>query len=139
MKDRKIQIEHYEVSNFARNGNRSRHNLKYWELDEYIGIGPAAHSFALGKRFFYPRDIFSFLENPKTEDDGTGGDIEEEIMLALRLSAGYDLRAFPSVMPFLGKLCENGLGRLNETTFSLTDKGMAVSNTIITEILEIIE
>jgi coproporphyrinogen III oxidase-like Fe-S oxidoreductase len=60
-------------------------------------------------------------------------------MLALRLSDGFDFENYPDVFPFLQKLCDAGLGTLKETRFSLTDRGMAVSNSIITEILERVE
>ena len=51
----------YEISNFAKPGCESRHNLKYWNDAPYAGVGPAAHAFVGGKRFFYPRDTQAFL------------------------------------------------------------------------------
>ncbi len=79
---------HYEISNFALPGFESRHNLNYWDCGEYLGIGPAAHSFLGGKRFYYERDIASFIEGTPPVEDGTGGDFEEYVMLRLRLSEG---------------------------------------------------
>lgn len=78
----------YEISNFAEPGYESRHNLKYWDCDEYLGIGPAAHSFIDGRRFFFPRDIESFIAGCEPTDDGEGGSFEEYLMLRLRLNKG---------------------------------------------------
>lgn len=78
----------YEISNFAEPGYESRHNLKYWDCDEYLGIGPAAHSFIDGRRFFFPRDIESFIAVCEPTDDGEGGSFEEYLMLRLRLNNG---------------------------------------------------
>ncbi len=131
-------FEHYEISNFAKKGRRSRHNLKYWQMCDYLGIGPSAHSFINSKRFYYPRDIYSFLEDANTVPDGNGGDIEEQIMLALRLSDGFDFADYPHLAEFLKKLEMAGFGVLNKSVFSLTSSGMAVSNAVISEILEMI-
>lgn len=62
----------YEISNFARPGRESRHNLKYWDLRPYLGIGPAAHSLLGGRRFAYPRDLRAFLDGapPQAEEPG---------------------------------------------------------------------
>lgn len=64
----------YEISNFAKPGFHSRHNCKYWLGAEYLGLGPAAHSLMAGQRFFFPRDLGSFLsaEDPLLllQDDG---------------------------------------------------------------------
>ena len=76
---------HYEISNFSKSGFESRHNLKYWQGREYLGIGPAAHSFINGKRFYYPRDLKGFITGNSPLPDGEGGTADEYIMLNLRL------------------------------------------------------
>ena len=136
--------EHYEISNFAKEGYESRHNNRYWKDLEYIGIGPSAHSYFEGKRFYYPRDIKAFIKNPITVDDGEGGDYSEFTMLSLRLSRGlvfsefkerfaYDLPA--RVINKARLLEKGGLCRVLKDRISLTDKGMLVSNSIISELL----
>lgn len=137
-------FEHYEISNFALKGFESRHNLKYWHTDEYIGIGPSAHSFFGGERFYYPRNFASFIENPAPVSDGEGGDEEEYIMLALRLKEGLSAKKFqerfgkeiPSEIftrarPFEGA----GLLKITDNGISLTKKGFLLSNNIIAELL----
>ena len=52
---------HYEISNFAKAGRESRHNSKYWRLDEYLGLGLAAHSDFSGKRQENTRDMEKYL------------------------------------------------------------------------------
>lgn len=71
----------YEISNFARPGYESRHNLKYWLLEPYLGLGPSAHSLWNGRRFYFDRDWI-------WQDEGPGGDREEQILLGLRLNWG---------------------------------------------------
>lgn len=136
---------HYEISNFAKPGRESRHNLKYWQTKEYIGIGPSAYSFVDGKRFSYKNDLKSFINSPETVFDSFGGDLYEFIMLALRLSSGIDEN---DIMKLYGKrfshtfrknaetLCQNGLCKFEGSNFSLTEKGMLVSNTIICQMTE---
>ena len=52
-----LGYQQYEISNFAKPGRESRHNLVYWHGEEYLGFGPGAHSFYRGKRFYYPRSL----------------------------------------------------------------------------------
>ena len=68
-----LGYEHYEISSFAKEGKKSRHNLKYWRCSEYLGLGPSAHSFLCGKRFFYPRDLKAFIAGNPPVADGAGG------------------------------------------------------------------
>ena len=131
--------EHYEISNFAKTGYESRHNLKYWELKEYLGLGPSAHSFIDGKRFYFKRDLSEFLEGTSPLPDGEGGSEEERIMLALRLSKGVKLELTERLEKKCRLLSQNKLLNINDQSISLTDQGMLLSNSIITEILECIK
>ena len=130
---------HYEISNFAKPNFESRHNLKYWELKEYLGLGPSAHSFIDGKRFYFKRDLSEFLEGTSPLSDGDGGGEEERIMLALRLSKGVKLELNEELEKKCRLLSQNKLLNINDQSISLTDQGMLLSNSIITEILECIK
>ncbi len=130
---------HYEISNFCKSNYESRHNLKYWNCEEYIGIGPSAHSFYNGERFYYPKDLKGFLKGNEPIFDSSGGESQEQIMLKLRLKRGVEISELsPEAKEKCELFSENGLGEINNKRFSLTDKGMLVSNAIITEILEVL-
>lgn len=118
-------INQYEISNFAKPGFESRHNTKYWTLEEYLGIGASAHSFYKGKRFYYDRD-FNIIP------DGDGGSREEQIMLGLRLTKGIDKSL---VKKDYSQFVTMGLLAENENRISLTPEGMLVSNTIINSLI----
>ena len=129
---------HYEISNFAKSKRTSRHNLKYWKLDDYLGIGPAAHSFIDGKRFYYERNLASFLSGSSPVSDGIGGTKEEQIMLALRLKEGLEVEFNPKLLSKCKLFEQKALLKINDNRIILTDKGMLLSNSIITEIMECI-
>ncbi len=134
----------YEISNFARAGFASRHNLKYWNCDNTLGIGPAAHSFVEGKRFYYPRDLQGFLQGNSPMDDGVGGDFTEYAMLQLRLASGLKHteceRRFGHSIPeeLLQKampMVQHGLMTYDGQALCLTTKGNLVSNELLADIL----
>lgn len=138
-----LGYEQYEISNFSKPGFESRHNTSYWKLDEYIGIGPSAHSFFNGKRFFYERDFRSFADN-RIIDGGDGGDEEEFIMLSLRLKSGLDFNEYQNryhkplperVIKTAEKYINYGLMEKNLSTVRLTPRGFLVSNVIISELI----
>lgn len=137
-------FKQYEISNFAKDGFVSRHNIKYWKLDDYLGIGPSAHSFYRGRRFYFPPDTKSFISGAKLVADGFGGGIDEYIMLSLRLVPGIDLEQMSrkfgnnSVKELKEKarpFTELHLVELNENTLSLTRKGFLLSNTVIAALI----
>ena len=114
-------LTQYEISNFAKDGCESRHNLKYWNLVDYLGIGKSAHSFWQGKRFYYDRDF-------KKISDGTGGGRDEKIMLGLRLNKGIEKSL---IDVDYSELVRAGLLVDGNDRISLTPKGMLVSNYVI--------
>ncbi len=125
--------EHYEISNFAKRGYASRHNLKYWQMGEYLGFGPAAYSFFGGKRYGYERDLGGYLHGECEMTDIDALDEKtynfERIMLGLRLSSGVPVSLLDRTK--VQKLVDEGLGRINGDQFSLTTKGFFVNNEII--------
>ena len=135
---------HYEISNFAKKGYESRHNIKYWTLKDYLGIGPSAHSFVDGNRFYYPKDINGFISGIDVIEDSKGGDLEEYIMLSLRLAKGINAKeclnkySYKLSVGFLEK-CKTfekaGFMVNEDNNFCLTDEGMLLSNSIISELL----
>jgi oxygen-independent coproporphyrinogen-3 oxidase len=128
----------YEISNFAQPGFESRHNLKYWECKEYIGIGPAAHSFTGGKRFAVKPDLTDFLaanvQNTYYTDENPGG-MDERVMLNLRLTQ-KGIIAPENAREKFSRLSDGGFIRLCGEKLTLTPKGCTVSNTIISEIID---
>ena len=140
---KKSGFEHYEISNFSLPGFQSRHNNKYWLCGEYLGIGPGAHSFMGGKRFFYESDFYGFLNGAKPIFDCDGGDEEEFVMLALRLSRGLVFEEYKSrfgkdypkeKLKKAEELQKHGLLTISESSLSLTEKGFLLSNSIIAEL-----
>lgn len=135
----------YEISNFAKPGFESRHNLHYWRCEEYAALGASAHGFLHGERFYYPRDIEAFLHGDKPVSDGPGGDPSEFILLALRLTEGLSRMKF---MQRFGRALPQGLvrkaamlaraGLLTDDgeRIALTRDGFLVSNAVIGTLLD---
>lgn len=128
----------YEVSNFAKSGYESRHNCRYWKSLEYIGIGPAAHSFLNGIRFAAESDLQAFIHSPVqpvTVTDGNAGSFEEYAMLRLRLSEGLNLNDVKTkkdaIIKKIPPLIKAGYVNFDNETVSLTEKGFIVSNSVI--------
>lgn len=139
----KLGYKQYEISNYSLEGYESRHNNKYWRCMEYIGIGPSAHSFYNGERFYYGRSFEGFYSGIKNPD-GKGGTEEEFIMLNLRLKRGLIFREFEEKFghkisdKFLKKaelFCKAGYLTIDKEKASLTTEGYLVSNAIISELI----
>ncbi len=137
-------IMQYEISNFAKSGFQSQHNLKYWHCEEYLGLGPSAHSFLDGKRFYYDRDFNAFMIGNSPMGDGFGGDFTEYAMLNLRLVEGLnEEKVFERFGHNIPKeiydksqiFIDNGYMKKNENGLALTRKGFLLSNSILSEIL----
>ena len=141
---KKAGYDHYEISNFALKGYESRHNIKYWMLEDYLGIGPGAHSFVNGKRFYFESDTDKFIKGHPPIFDCYGGDWQEYIMLHLRLREGlkisellkkYGKESIKNITKKVPMLKNNGLVEFDGENLSLTENGFLLSNSIITELI----
>ena len=142
----------YEISNFAKPGYESRHNLRYWLTRPYIGFGPGAHSDFGGVRYAYEKDLEAYIHGVKNHmpllseseripplDRDT-----EWLMLGLRTVQGLDPREFETrfrrrfdcFLPFLAECSRAGYAVEEDGRWHLTPKGFLVSNRIIGGMLD---
>lgn len=132
-----LGFKQYEISNFAKGGMTSSHNLKYWRREEYLGIGPAAHSFYNGRRFAVKRDLREFIASEHQIEeitDDAPDELEERIMLGLRLTEGIPKELWERVKSALPLIPEKYY-RIENDRLSLTPEGFLVSNEIISTLL----
>lgn len=144
---------HYEISNYAKPGQECRHNLKYWDALEYIGFGPSAYSYFGGRRYGYIGDLTEYIAAVKAgcepieySEEITEKDREAEyIMLRLRLRDGitrgdfYDRFGIDFAEKYrekLSKYISLGIMENDRDRYYLGDRGMYVSNTVISDIAE---
>lgn len=158
-------VHQYEISNFARERHRSRHNLKYWQRQPYLGFGLDAHSMLVAGRdavrFANTSDLGEYLGNagttpfrllgsaqsaaaPDVDFIGRDAAFEESVFLGLRLNEGVDLKSLRGqfgeamlrdAMPALLEVCDAGLLELNADRMRLTPRGRLVSNEVFSRLL----
>lgn len=125
---------HYEISNFAKKGKESLHNMHYWRCGEYIGLGAGAHGFYNNKRYENVSNINVYLEtaNPViSEYERTQIDtIEEYYMLGLRMREGI----LDDGNPKIANLINAGLLEKVGANIRLTEKGIDIANYVICEL-----
>ncbi len=142
-------FKQYEISNFAKEGYESRHNLKYWNCEEYLGFGVAAHSDFCGVRFGNSRDFSAYIEGGNILEEQRRIGLEERkneyVMLGMRLSRGIDAKDFEArfredFFARFGKRLENyqrgGFVTKTPKGLAFTPRGMYVSNAILADVLE---
>lgn len=143
--------EHYEISNFAVPSKQCRHNMKYWTMASFIGIGPSAASYYEGKRYQNPASVEqwrSMIGNDRLMYDDTEPETTEDAMeifcfTALRTSAGLDFNKFrerfgvgledaykDDPLP-VGEWVSKGLARYDSDRLILTETGINISNDIM--------
>lgn len=142
----------YEISNFCVPGRESRHNLKYWEREEYMGFGPSAHSYVGGLRYHYVPSVPKYIkalsggesiivsqdEIPKSEQ------AVEYLMLGLRTTKGITGREyhdiyqsnFAPIEELLKSYEKNGWADFKNGRWSFTPQGFLLSNQLIGSILD---
>lgn len=141
---------HYEISNFARMGFQCRHNVGYWEGEDYLGMGPSATSTVNGRRWTNPANLAAW--NARTREHSIGQEVEtltpetrvlELLMLRLRTSRGLRVKAYREMtgrdfmrdhQRLIQALHENNLIRIRDGYLRLTRSGMLVSNAILSNL-----
>lgn len=140
-------IEQYEISNFARPGAESRHNLRYWQRQPYLGVGVDAHSMLIGKdarsiRLAIADDLSDYLEAPRDPVVVHLSEVEqmeEEWFLGLRLARGVSLGALTrqyggervsAFRPLLSELLDEKLLEKYAGRLRLTSRGRLISNDV---------
>jgi oxygen-independent coproporphyrinogen III oxidase len=140
--------EHYEISNWALPGFRSRHNLKYWRREPYLGLGAGAHSFDGVRRWANAHDPAQYvaaieqekLPREQVKEVSREQALDEELFLGLRQLEGidvaqierkYDVRLRPRLAPLL----EQGLVELDGSLLRLAASRLTVSNEVFVELL----
>ena len=137
---------HYEISNFGK--KLCRHNMKYWDMSDYIGFGAGAYSYFMNERFSNISDIEEYIkrENPIAEKEKRNktDELNEEIMLSLRTDTGIDTAKLKEKHgydiikekgSYIESLIKNGYAKNTKNGFSLTDDGFFVSNSVISRLL----
>ncbi|MFS0751389.1 radical SAM family heme chaperone HemW [Oceanobacillus sp. 1P07AA] len=145
-------IEQYEISNFAKPGFESKHNLTYWNNDYYYGFGAGAHGYIPGKRVSNLKPLGMYMRSAKEDgsaieeiDEITIKDqIEEELFLQLRKTSGINNKMFQKKYGLsleqlyaneLQELLEQGLLSLKDGNYRLTDRGMLLGDRVFSKFL----
>lgn len=142
----------YEISNFAKPGRESRHNLKYWMGREYVGFGPGAHSYFNGRRFSLPRDLDGYIARAEGaeavfDESVPIGPMEvarEYLLLRLRTARGieeWEYRRrfgldFEPLAQRLETFEEHHWAVQSGHRWHLTPQGFLLSNTLILDLLD---
>ena len=137
-------LRQYEISNFARPGEESRHNLRYWTRSEYLGFGLGAHSFVGDERFANTRDIRKYIElapNARDFSETLGPDEvrRESLFLQLRQTSGMcyeDLLASggKEAVQWIERGLQGGWLRRNDGRVAFTPSGFLQSNEYISQL-----
>ena len=142
----------YEISNFARSGFASRHNLSYWQDVPYLGLGAAAHAYLDGQRWLHSSDIADYIEGIGTgcpvmvQEEGRSTPIamEEFCFLALRTAVGISRAKFKSrfgrsldsvYADVIARMKKKGFLTESDTGVRLTELGMKYGNWVFEEFL----
>jgi oxygen-independent coproporphyrinogen III oxidase len=131
-------IPRYEISNFARPGRESLHNLKYWQLEPYLGFGADAHSFSKNLRWQNPESPQHYVQKTNLKTDPTPANpAEERFFVGLRLAQGIEPteQELSLHKDAITKHLANGLLERYDTKIRLTPRGILVSNEVFQDFL----
>jgi putative oxygen-independent coproporphyrinogen III oxidase len=137
-------LRQYEISNFAREGEECRHNLRYWTRGEYRGFGLAAHSFVSERRFANTRNIHTYIADPEravdfTEDLGDDERRRETLFLGLRQTSGINYEELVALcgqeaIEWVSRGLRDGWLERHEVRVVFTPAGFLLSNDYISQL-----
>lgn len=140
-------FERYEISNFARSGFESRHNMTYWLGGEYLGLGSAAHSLMGNERFSNPPRLERYLAGERMLDRQARSLLdqqEEALMLETRMLRGLDLAAWQARFGHdllesrsgeIRRLADCGLVEIQDGFLRLTSLGLELQDSVVLELM----
>lgn len=134
-----IGIPRYEISNFAKPGFESRHNLKYWRREPYIGFGADAHSFDGTVRWRNVETAADYMERPGIREEATPANaVEEKFFVGLRLTEGVrpteeEWRHYDAP---IRRFLDAGFLQRDGASLRLTSRGVMISNEVFQEFLD---
>jgi len=143
---KKAKFAHYEISNWAQRTFECRHNKRYWEQKDYLGLGLGAHSIVNGKMWENQSDLEKYIKNPMVvcEEMEIDADLKlmEYIMLRLRTNTGIDLKTYAALGGNIKKLLESAepyiktrdLKKSADRLFA-TEKGFLITERIIERLI----
>jgi oxygen-independent coproporphyrinogen-3 oxidase len=138
----RLGIQRYEISNFARPGFESLHNLKYWRLEPYVGFGADAHSFdgsIRAQNIESPADYVERIENGQSAriESSAANAAEERFFVGLRLTRGIqpEPEEWSRFAQPIGRFIEEGLLERDGARLRLTDRGVLFSNEVFAEFI----
>ncbi len=143
---KKNNYNHYEVSNFAKEGYQSKHNLNYWENNEYYGFGLGAHGFISELRYENTRSFNTYLKGNYRFNElvlSKREDMENEVILGLRKLEGINIVDFFNKYKIniqeefnITPLLKNGLLKIKNNNIYIPEEKIYIMNTILNEILK---
>lgn len=137
---KKQGFEHYEISNFAKEGHYSLHNMIYWTLGEYIGCGLGAHGFVDGYRTYNHRALPKYLESPLNDSEKQDKEslLQDELIFGLRKIKGVSIKETEDkyqvnlleTYPQLNEKIELGLVKIEDGYLKLSELGIFLGNQV---------
>lgn len=143
-------FEHYEISNFAKEGSRSQHNSIYWMDEKYLGLGPSAHSYDGNSRQWNISNLTKYIQLAENADDyfekemlTTDDKFNEYVMTSLRTSWGcnvgkmeadYGDRYAVHFLKNVKKHLDSGIMLIKNNNYILTDEGMLFADGIAADL-----
>lgn len=143
---KKNNYNHYEVSNFAKEGYQSKHNLNYWQNNEYYGFGLGAHGFISELRYENTRSFNTYLKGNYRFNElvlSKREDMENEVILGLRKLEGINIVDFFNKYKIniqeefnITPLLKNSLLKIKDNNIYIPEEKIYIMNTILNEILK---